>query len=451
MDILQNNKPGAWLQKITNLDNWISLFLSLYLLTIPFVSAFAYTQIVTFPLVFSTILFCLMVINILKTFSLPNGFIGLDIIIIFLFLFLVILSFLLNGFGDAKSFNHTVAYLSTFLLFYVTVKYSFFNAKDKRKLFLKVLRLITYVTIISALFANLEFMFANLFNINLNDYVPRPTESEAYYNATVLGIFYRARGFAPESGHFAFMLELISPLAIYYLYFSHACNWSKLTKALIVIAVVLSIIFTVSTASFVLIPIAFVMALLFYMKSFIQYVKRNTKKFLFTTGIIAIIVALFNYFLSFYALIILSITDKLDSNSFDDRQARINFFYERFFNLDIVHKLIGTGPAGYTLLGFDETNTILSLYYSLTFELGYLGLFLFSTYLLYVFWNSVTIKSKLGFFLLISIFSGMMHYNFIENFWYPWFWTVAAFAVFCHKYYLEDTNQIDQTKFSHSH
>jgi len=45
----------------------------------------------------------------------------------------------------------------------------------------------------------------------------------------------------------------------------------------------------------------------------------------------------------------------------------------------------------------------------------------------------------------------MMHYNFIENFWYPWFWTVAAFAVFCHKYYLEDTNQIDQTKFSHSH
>ena len=418
-----------------NLDNWIALFLSLYLLTIPFVSAFAFTQIVSFPLIFSTALFALMIIKFLKTLSIPAGFMGLDIIIIGLFLFLVILSFAMNGWGNSKSLNHTIAYLSSFLLFYVAIKFSFFNAKEKNKLLIKVVKLITYVTIISALFANLEFMSANLFNINLNDYIPRPTETEAFYNATVLGIFYRARGFAPESGHFAFMLELISPLTIYYLYFSGACNWTKFTKALTVVAIVLSIIFTVSTASFVIIPIAFLFALLFYFKSFLRYLKINTKKFLFTTGIVAVIVILFNYFLSFYALIILSITDKLDSTSFDDRQARINFFYERFFNLDLIHKLIGTGPSGYTLLGFDESNTILSLYYSITFELGYLGIFLFSIFLLYVFWNTVRIKSKIGFFLLISIFSGMMHYNFIENFWYPWFWTILAFAVFCNKYY----------------
>jgi hypothetical protein len=348
---------------------------------------------------------------------------------------LVITSFVINGWGNSKSVNHTIAYLSTFLLFYVSLKFCFFDAKDKSKLFKKALALITYITIISAIYANFEFTLSNVFNINLNDYIPRPTEAEAFYNATVLGIFYRARGFAPESGHFAFMLELLSPLTIYYLYFSRFCNWNKFTKAVIIVLIVFSIIFTVSTASFVIIPVAFVLALVIYFKSFLSYVKKNTAKFLLSTGIITLIVVLFNYFFSFYTLFILSITDKLDSTSFDDRQGRIDFFYERFFHLDLLHKLIGTGPSGYTLLGFDETNTILSLYYSITFELGYLGIFLFSMYLLYVVWNTLHIKSKIRFFLLVSILSGIMHYNFIENFWYPWFWTVAAFAVYCNKYF----------------
>lgn len=435
MDVLQNNKRRSRLQKLLILDNWIALFLTLYLLTIPFVSAFAFTQIVSFPLIFSSILFCLMVIKFLKTLRMPAGFMGFDIIIIILLLFLVITSFIINGWGNAKSVNHTIAYLSTFLLFYVSLKFSFFDAKDKSKLFKKVLALITYITIISAIFANLEFTLSNLFNINLNDYIPRPTEAEAFYNATVLGIFYRARGFAPESGHFAFMLELLSPLTIYHLYFSGFCNWNKFMKAGIVVLMVFSIIFTVSTASFIIIPIAFVLALVIYFKSFLNYIKKNTAKFLLSTGIVTVLFVLFNYFFSFYTLFILSITDKLDSTSFDDRQGRIDFFYERFFHLDLVHKLIGTGPSGYTLLGFDETNTILSLYYSVTFELGYLGIFLFSMYLLYVLWNTLRIKSKIRFFLLVSVLSGIMHYNFIENFWYPWFWTVAAFAVFCNTYF----------------
>jgi hypothetical protein len=440
MDILQNSKHWQQIQKLKNLDNWIALFLTLYLFTIPFVSAFAFTQIVSFPLIFSTILFGLMVIKFLKTLRLPPGFVGFDIVIIFLFLFLVVLSFLLNGWGNSKSLNHTVAYLSSFLLFYVSIKFSFFNAKNKKKLLIKVLKLTTYVTIISALFANLEFLVSNAFNINLNDYIPRPTEAEAFYNATVLGIFYRARGFAPESGHFAFMLELISPITIYYLYFSGFCNWSKFAKALVVLAITFSIIFTVSTASFVIIPVALIFSLLIYFKSFLHYVKRNVTQFLLSVGIVTVLVVFFNYFLSFYTLIILSITDKLDSTSYDDRQGRINFFYERFSSLDFIHKLVGTGPSGYTLLGFDETNTILSLYYSITFELGYLGIFLFSLFLLYVFLKTVQIKSKFGFFLLISIFSGIMHYNFIENFWYPWFWTVAAIAVFCNSYFSEKLN-----------
>ncbi|HSV10813.1 MAG TPA: hypothetical protein VLI68_08590, partial [Hanamia sp.] len=356
-----------------------------------------------------------MAIKFLQSLKLPYGLIGIDIVIVFLLLFLISFSFAINGWGNSKSFNHTIAYLSTFLLFYISVKFILFNAKDKNKIFKRVLKAITYITLISAIYANVEFIVCNVFDINLNDYIPRPTEAEAFYNAIVLGEFYRARGFAPESGHFAFMMELFGPLTIYYIYFSGFCRWKKPLKALIITVIILSIIFTVSTASFIIIPLAVLFALLFYLKSICIYLKKNTAKFVLSTATVSVVVLLFNYYLSFYAFIILSISQKMDSGSFEDRKSRINFFYDNFFGQDLIHKLVGIGPAGYNILGFDESNAILSLYYSITFELGFIGLFLFLLFFLYIFYHAIKIKSTIRFFLLIAITSGIMHYNFISN------------------------------------
>jgi hypothetical protein len=129
----------------------------------------------------------------------------------------------------------------------------------------------------------------------------------------------------------------------------------------------------------------------------------------------------------------------MDSNSFDDRQNRINFFYDNFSHLNFVHKLVGTGPAGYNILGFDEFNAILSLFYSVTFELGWLGLLLFLLLFVYITYHAIKIRSIIGFFLIVAVISGIMHYYFISNFWYPWFWFIAAFTIFCskHHYLLE--------------
>jgi hypothetical protein len=433
MDILQNHKPRTRLHKRLTIEYIGYILLLLYIFTMPFVSAFSFTGTISLPLIFSVFLFMLMIVKMLQSGKLPPGFLGFDILIILLLLLLISFSFTINGWGNSKSFNHTVAYLSTFLLFYLSVKFILFDITDKNKLFKRVLKVITYITIISAVYANIEFISSNVFAINLNDYIPRPTEAEAFYNATVLGSFYRARGFAPESGHFAFMMELFGPLAIYYMYFSGFCKWNKFLKALIATLILLSIIFTVSTASFVIIPLAVFFALLFYLKSIYIYIKKNTAKFVLSSIAVSVVVLLFNYYLSFYALIILSISDKMDSNSFDDRQNRINFFYDNFSRLNFIHKLVGTGPAGYTILGFDEFNTILSLFYSVTFELGLLGLLLFLLLFFYIIYHAIKIKSTIRFFLIVAIISGTMHYYFISNFWYPWFWFIAAFTIFCSK------------------
>lgn len=430
MDILQDHKRWQPLSGRKALDYSSHLILMLYILTMPFVSAFAFTGTISWPLIFAVFLFLIMVIKIIQTAALPPGFMGFDVVIIFLFLLTVVFSFLINGWGNSKSLNHTVAYLSSFLLFYVAIKFTLFNARDKNLVLKRTLQFITYTTIISAIFGNIEFISANVFHVNLNDYIPRPTEDEAWYDATVLGIFFRARGFAPESGHFAFMMELFSPLTVYYLYFSHHCKWRKFLKALIVVVIVFSFVFAVSTASFVILPLALLVASLIYSKSIFLYIKKKPAKFIISTAAVSAIVFLFNYFLSIYALIILSITNKMDSFSLYDRQERIDFFNDKFTHLPFINNLIGTGPAGYNILGFDESKAILSLYYSITFELGFFGLLLLLFFFLYIIFQTLRIRTSIGFFLLVSVFSGVMHYYFISNFWYPWFWFIAAFVVF---------------------
>ena len=430
MDILQNNKPAEQLQKRLGLDYWSQLILWAYILTMPFVSAFAFTGTISLPLIFAVVLFFLMILKVLQTGKLPIGFLGMDIIIISLFLFLVVFSFLTNGLGNAKSLNHTIAYISTLLLFYAGIKFTLFSISDRKYVLKKVLQFITYTTIISAVFAAVEFTTSNFFGININNYIPRPSETEAWYDATVLALYYRARGFAPESGHFTFMMELFSPLVIYYFYFSGLCTWNRFLKGLWVLFIIFSFIFAVSTASFVIIPVAFLFASLIYAKKIFLFIKRYFLKFILSTAIISVIILILNYFFSFYALIFLSITEKLDSDSFSDREAKINFFYDNFSRFGPIKKLTGAGPAGNILLGFDESNSILSLYHSITFELGLSGLFLIILLFAYAIVGALSIKNRIGFFFLVSLISGVMHFYIIANFWYPWFWFIATFTVF---------------------
>jgi hypothetical protein len=433
MDILQNNKPGAKVQSRLTMAYWSNRFLLLYILTMPFVSAFAFTGTLSVPLFFAVFLFTLMCVQIAGSEKLPAGFVGVDLVLIFLFLFLAVFAFVINGLGNSRALNHTVAYISTFLLFYVAIKFTLFVIIDKNKLFKRILQCITFITIASAFFANMEFISGNFLNFDFNEYIPRPLEGEKFYNPIVVGLFVRARGFATESGHFTFMMELFSPLTLYYMYFSGYCKWHPVPKAFTIIFIFFSFVFAASSASFVIIPLAVLLAALIHIKKIFFYFKKHTIKFFIASVVTVSIFIVFNYFLSLYAFILLSVTDKLDSGSLDDRQERIDFFFDKFSHFDSVKKIGGAGPAGFDILGFDDSKSILSLYYSITFELGFLGLLVTTLLFLYFIFHTLKIRTKIGFFLLVSVISGVMHYYFIANFWYPWFWFIAALAIFCNK------------------
>jgi hypothetical protein len=433
MDLLQNDKHIKQLQWWINIDYWSRVLLILYILTMPFVSAFAFTATISLPLIFAVFLFMIMGFSILKSGKLPKGFLGFDILIITLFFFFDIFSFVLNGWGNSKSLNHTVAYIASFALFYVIIKFTLFNIKDKDQLFKKVLKFITYTTIISALYGNVEFISSNVFGVNLNDYLPRPSEGEEYYSAYVLGLFYRARGFETESGVFTQLLELFSPMAVYFMFFSKQCNWFKIIKIFFTVSMIFSILFAASGATFIILPVAIIISLLIHVKKVFWFLAKRSIAFYFRIISVSILVLILNSYLHIYEAILLTITLKLDSNSFDDRQNRIDFFFNEFSRFNFINKIIGSGPAGSTVMGFDDTATIISLYFNVTFELGFIGLILLLMLILYGFANTLLIKSKIKFFLLISIISGSMHYSVVHNFWVPWFWFIIVFAIFCNK------------------
>jgi len=67
-------------------------------------------------------------------------------------------------------------------------------------------------------------------------------------------------------------------------------------------------------------------------------------------------------------------------------------------------------------------------------------------FFLYIIYHAIKIKSTIRFFLLVAITSGIMHYNFISNFWYPWFWFVAALTIFSRHFFDQKIDKMSDVK-----
>ena len=133
------------------------------------------------------------------------------------------------------------------------------------------------------------------------------------YNPSVLGLYYRARGFASESGVYTQLLELFGPITIYYMFFSRYCNWYKVFKILATLSVVLSIIFAASSATFIALPFSILFSSFIYIKPITRFLAKKVLEILHKILFIFLIVLIINSYLSIYGAILLSISQKLDS------------------------------------------------------------------------------------------------------------------------------------------
>jgi hypothetical protein len=396
-----------------------------YVLLLPFTSAFSLSGSLFPPFIIAIAILPVLFLAIYEQPMPLNRIFSSEIFPLLFFVLLVWMSYFVNGWGNAKSLNHAIAYSLSILIYYIMMKLVILKLNKDVSFIIGVLKLFTITTSISALFACTEFVLNNFYGIDLGSLVPRGDLQE--YDALVIELFQRARGFATESGHFTFMMELFMPICIYYLFFSSYCSWPLAIKCIILFSYFASIVFAASSATFLILPAVFIATAVVYWRRFSKYIISNRRRVSIFVGSVVALMLVLNRYISLYTLILSSVADKFDSNSYDDREMRYRFFYDIFPNQPIVQKLIGVGPSGFRLLGYDESVTIISFYLNVTFELGVLGLFLVLMFIWLVLRQCLKWESNMAPFVFAAVVGGGLHYYIIGNYYYPWFWFVCIF------------------------
>ena len=399
-----------------------------YILAMPFTSAFALSGTINLPIITAMFLLGFNVVYNAKNKALPINFITKEIVLISLFLFFVLVSFLVNGLAYSFSLNHTLAYFSSFLLFFISPFLFFISHTSPQQLLKSTLKVFFIAVLISSLFSLFEFTLTNFFSINVTDFIPRANVKE--YDPLITGFLIRSRGFAEESGHYGFMMELFAPLSIYYLYFSNFCTLKPMLKNIATFCIIISIITSFSVSSFILIPFSILLAIVLKFNLIRKELFKNYKKILLTIFVVLIVWQIINAFIPLNEILQITLDEKLDSFSLNDRQERSDYFWQKFPKLPLENILFGSGPSWYKIFEHDESYTFLSVYQTIAFENGLISLLLVFAVLFFIFIKLIKIQHVISIFLLTSFIAGLLHYNNISNYWYPWFWFLISFIMF---------------------
>jgi hypothetical protein len=376
-----------------------------YILLLPFSSTFALTPVLPVYLVY-------LVLFSIKETLYRRVFFRLDYedIIALFFLFLVFLSFAINEIfifqSDAVRVGSLLAYCTTIFYFYLFVKWALSSFLQNNPFYV-LLSYIYIATYIVVTFVIVEFVLKNVFALSFDG------------SATALG-FYRAYGLTSEPGHTAMFLEIMAPLAAYFLILKE-----KRVQLFLLLSS-LALIFTFSAAAFVIVPLAVFI-------SFLLLILAGKKIGVYFYKLTFLIIALFVIlvFLSYF-LELLTFSDlasqvmgklSTDNGSAYSRVRRLEEFYEVFVNANVVNILIGYGPGAYKNLAIDS---VISLYPNLLLETGLIGLATFVLFLLVIFRKILKISGGPQFFFLVSFLSAVMHFFIVANYWYPWFWFLSA-------------------------
>ena len=213
---------------------------ALYLLSIPFVSAFNVSQIFILPLMVA-----------LMGLAWYGGtgrldrmhLIQADYLVLF-FLGCVLVSTAVNlPHLSPKNLNHVVAICAGYLIFYLGAERLTQHLSIER-----VLQLLFIGYLISTGFGLLEFVLVNFTSININNFVFRPAV-EDYTPGFLDIVLIRARSLFEESGYFAAYMAMMAPLMAFYLWKIRTERW---LRVLFVVVTLLSYFAAFSVSLFIL-------------------------------------------------------------------------------------------------------------------------------------------------------------------------------------------------------
>jgi hypothetical protein len=401
-----------------------------YILFLPFTHAFAISGILPLPLI---VLISIFLISILTLNNNIKIYFDAEDLFLFLFLFLVLVSFIFSFYFNQHIeyktvINHLLSYIITIVLMYFFLK-TYILSYAKKNTFKTILKYITISVFISSLIGIFEFIDKNFLHYGIDEFIYRPTVKDM---PALFNLFYRMRSFTEEPGHFGLFLEIFSPLSLYYIFNS---NIKVIYAVIFSFTVLISLIFTFSTASFVIIPISIFITLAYFLYKNNVVIKQLYfyKRIIYILFSLILFFILLDYigFISFLDLVETAVKKITNSSSSSDRLERASETLNVFYNSNIIQLLFGFGPAGNLSYNL---NSVVSLYVTILFEVGILGIILFILFLLVVFKKIISIKSNIKYFFMISFISATLHYSIISNYWFPWLWFLIVLIAYVKRY-----------------
>ncbi len=377
--------------------------LYLYLIIVPFTNLFAPSEIISLPLLLALLIAAISILSI----NIKYTKINIVVIFVFLFLVLVFLSFIINlsFYKSLKPFNHLAAYFFTFLIFYLAIRNFIFSYKID---FEKIIKFITVGLVLTSTFTIIEFICKNFFFKDFDDYFFRPSVVDYTPSNGIDFLVIRARSTVEESGHYALYLISFSPICFKYL-FSNKIRY----RLILCLIIIISFLLTFSVGGIISLFGGFIL-LLFSSSKRLNFLK-------FAIPICIFLLAL-NYFMSF--LFDLSIIENVilklfDSGSSTERMDRFNSIFVLLDKYNLINYVFGFGPAAYDTLKVDP---FLNLYLVFFVEVGLVASLIFISFIIYIISKWFIFPTEYTILLKLCLFSVLIQYNSIHNYFYPWLW-----------------------------
>jgi len=325
---------------------------TLYLLSIPFVHAFNFSQVLILPLIFAVLGLGVRLLQG-RVASIP--WIDLDPFIA-CFLGSILVSMIINmDTMGPKTLNHFLALVSGYLFFYFGAERIVAHMTVER-----ILKILFIGYLITASFGIIEFCIVNFTSFDINSIVFRPHLTE--YSPAFLDILLtRSRSFFEESGYFSGYLGVMAPLVYHYLWNVRPNRTYKIAF----IALSLGAYFVAfSTALFIFLPGGILLTA--FLKTISE--RKVTRNLLLCYLAFGIIIVAFmvsgNLWDIFFG-------NKLQGDSLSDRTEKFEGTIAVMRDANLLNLIFGFGPGSYDYLGVKPA---ISVFLNYLRDIGVFGL-----------------------------------------------------------------------------
>lgn len=386
-----------------------------FLISIPFLHAFAINAWLPLPLLVSII--CFFIIGFKNKFAID--FRQEDTLLLITFFMGVFMNIFHSDLIGSKNISHIIAWsITLFFSYFWTSSW----VKMSKLSFYSLGKFSTYALITVSIGVLIDFLLANLYGLYLSDIVPYSFD-KMEQTQSLNGLLLRPRGLSAEPGFTAVIFEMFLPLS--YLYLKNF----KQRKYFIYLFSLLCYLLLTSAASIISILISYILIQIIF----------NKKKYFFVKLFIFSIVILF--FIQFY----LNLSSDFDIFKYIIGEKIDRFFMGDDIRAEILNSLFSIWQSNPFGIGFGSVSQsfqlgnkaigsvllygagALNLYLEILLSSGFIGFLSFIFFIFFKIKNVLQSKNTtVKRVLLLALFSVSIHHFFISEIWFPMIWVLFA-------------------------